>query len=164
MKALVLLLLSTGLAIAAPEVRKAERNVKPTVKEGFVTRTVQHEAELKDWITGVMNELHKAQESVREVDAKHVAALMDLGRAQERADTFQREVDGVVAARNAAVEEADKLRPYRDKYHKLKWGCSMLAAGLAVMLFLKLPIPPPMNFYVAGGLGVAVFAALWYFL
>src|SRR5437667_11430832 len=62
---LLILLLIPCLALAAP---KHHATPTPTpdpkgvvVKQGLVCRTKQQDLELRDWIVGLMNEVHKAQ-------------------------------------------------------------------------------------------------------
>ena len=108
---------------------------KPIVKDGYVMRTIQQDAELKDWITGMVRanaqaskETEAAEKSVAEAKTENVKLQVAINAraAQDAKD---------VKARDEAIAQAKKDKTLADTYAvRLSLICGALGLVAALVI------------------------------
>lgn len=128
MRGLLLLLLVLPLITEAA-------SPKPIRRNGYVMRTYQQDAELKDWIVGVQKETQHAQASEAAAKVERDAAQgkltstkVGLALAQTRIDTLQTNIAEI-------QKEADKVPGLETKAARLgrDLAIAILLLGLSVL-------------------------------
>jgi len=80
---------------------------KPIIKDGYVLRTIQQDAELKDWISGMIRENDKSKADLATVN-QQVTALAEHDQAQTALVATRTQ------ERDAAITEAHENAKERD--------------------------------------------------
>jgi hypothetical protein len=140
---------------------------KPIIKDGYVMRTIQQDAELRDWIEGsqrVNTDLQKKADSVGK----------ELEKAKSETADLQVKIDVLAKHDQEQTAKADKLQKENSilagRLDKIGWVLAACAGLLAWSLASKFAaaLPPPYNLIgpIAAGLivGGAVFSYLRFLL
>lgn len=141
MKVLLILALLTVTA-------SAQTSRKPIVKDGMVSRTIQQDAELKHWITGLQAENQRNEERAALALKSEENVRLALTEASKHATTLQGQIDTLAKDRDAQTERAkkaeaslEKMREARDFWRKIVVGVGgglfALAAGYVIIRALK---------------------------
>ena len=141
-----------GTVQAAPAASHA-----PVVRDGMVIRTVQQDAELKDWIVGLQGENQRNGELAAQVAAAEATVRASLKDADIRADALQVQVCALQSERDDAVAEDKKLTLENGR---LKTILGIEAAVLALLACLWLRVPslsPPWGLVATIAAPVIVF-------
>lgn len=162
-----------------PEPETPRFTVNP---DGSVTRSRQADAELKDWLTGILNENAKNGQRAADAEASEQRVREMLGRAISIADDLQNAVNVVTDDRNAQAKLKDKANDDRDEAirakdveHKarvaadahvsrIKTWLSFALAAVLVLLVQHLPfglLMPPTSLYARIGASVAATVLAW---
>lgn len=112
MKAIILaaFLMAASLCAAA--------GPKPVLKDGMVMRTLQQDAELRDWIVGLQKENQLNAERADKAELSEKIVRQQLGEAITKADTLQGQVNTVTDDRNKQAKAKDEALIDRDYWHQ----------------------------------------------
>lgn len=143
MRIFALFMLAAAAAVAG--------DPKPIVKDGMVIRTLQQDAELRDWIVGVQTENRLNAERADKAEGSEKQVRAQLGEATTNVNTLQVEVKNLTDDRNKQARDKDTALGERDYWHqkhsealaKLWWwrlwaggaivvGVLLIAAGIAM--------------------------------
>jgi hypothetical protein len=141
-----LLLFIPAIALASPQ--------NPTRDE--LLATVKHIESLAIETQQELDAEKQAHASTKQALADSRAALLGT---QTQFNAYQKATDAIVQNANKAIAERDHLLK---KLHLAKLIVSAL--WIAIVAFVALKIPPPLGFYIAGGLALAGAAAIWVWL
>lgn len=143
MKRLVIVTLL--FAAAASFAQPAEH--KPIVKGGYVMRTLQQDAELKDWIMGAQAENRRnidradqAEASLEKANADAMKLAAEVN-ALAKDDQIQKDKAAALGAENSVL---------RSKVWKLAWIISVSVGAVLALIVGILPVPMPLKLYAAG--------------
>lgn len=153
----LLLFLFTIVFAAISFGQSSETAHRPIIKDGYVMRTIQQDAELKDWITGAMAENARnaqradaAQASESKVRAELTKAKQDNSLVQDQIILLKKTADAAVAHDAETTKENKTL--------KLWLACIGSVVALLLCLWLRVPdLSPPWGVVVSFGSPVIVF-------
>lgn len=94
-------------------------------KQGMVCRTKQQDLELRDWINGLINEVHKAQTETKNANDSNFTTLNELHLSVAAATAL---------ANECAADKACAKAPLSCWFHRLLKHIFILAAVLIVIL------------------------------
>jgi hypothetical protein len=174
----ILLALLLSLAVRTAQARRAPNPApsiadiqaeaahadKPLVKDGMVIRTIQQDAELKDWLQGIMRLSDENAAEAKAAQNSQAAAAAALGAAQQQVDEKQKEVDQEVKERDNALAAKAKLQ-HQNAIMSTVIAAEAAVAALFVCLWLKVPeLDMPWGIVVTFGAPAVVFGAVKLFL
>ncbi len=150
-KTVLLISLIPSLAVAGP---KHQATPTPTpdpkgviVKQGFVCRTKQQDLELRDWIAGLMNQVHEAQADNDAAQASNSKLQWELAASQKAATDL---------ANECAKDKACAKAPLSCWFHRLLkhilWiggGIVVLVIALCVASIFVPALAPILSFFVS---------------
>lgn len=134
MKTKLITLLFCAFAIVASA---TPADHKPVVKDGYVLRTIQQDAELKDWIVGMQrinaeNRL-QADAAAREAAKAHQAEELALGHSRE----LQENIDALKARADNAEKDLSSMTSARDFWRSCTWKLGLVSLALGIWTFRK---------------------------
>ena len=144
----------------------------PLVKDGMVIRTIEQDAELKDWLTGIMKLSDKNAEEAKAADAAQAKVTTALATANQRADTLQTQIDALQKAYNDAVTQLNAALAKIAHILRQNGIMALVIAGeaalLALLIVLKLKLaevqPPWIGMAIVFGAPIVAFGATEAFL
>jgi len=118
-------------------------DTKPIVKDGYVIRTLQQDAELKDWIQGLQAENLKTSQRADAADKHETEALVALRDSQQKAAALQAQADKDLARAQKAESERDVETRARRKAELALWEWRIgfwSAVGIGLLVTFRKPI------------------------
>lgn len=126
MKMLLLLIVIPSVAFSATKHPTPTPTHKGTVeKQGMVCRTKQQDSELRDWITGLINEVHKAQADTKSANDSNAATQVQLTASVKAATDL---------ANECAADKACAKSPLSCWFKRLLKHILWVAIALVIIL------------------------------
>lgn len=141
MKLFLLLIVIPSLVLSAPKKPSPTPTPKGIVeKQGMVCRTKQQDLELRDWINGLINEVHKAQADTKFALDANAATQSELTASQKAATDL---------ANECAKDKECAKAPLSCWFHRLLkhilWVALVLIAVLIVVTILAPGVVPAIS-------------------
>lgn len=120
----ILIALSHSLSA---KVRRSTPTPTPKPKTDLVCRTKQQDLELRDWINGLMNQVHSAQAETAAAKRTNDDTVLQLGMSVK---------DAVAFIKQCAADQACAKAPLSCWFHRLLWHIFWIVPGLLLVAIL----------------------------